>query len=230
MDSFLDLLVYVTVISGSIIRLLNQDDTTQSRCILAISTLAIWSKVVLLFGVFEQTSALIAMVLHIIYDIRYLVLLLFISIWAYSRALWIICFPDSESNFSNIKGGLLEGFQFMMGGYDPFQFKDSYQEDLAIFLSVMMMVTISILLLNLLIALMGSTFGRVEQHSIAEWYLLKAQTILKQVKTLSKGYNSGPVKIFSHQFTSDYIKNKKKAGKNSLKKLLELIDEKISEL
>lgn len=210
-----DCLVFSTVIPASALRLLNGEDTVTSRCLLAVTTLAIWTKTVLMFSAFDETASLIAMILHIVYDIRYLVLLLFIVTVAFTQALWLLSFPDSTSSYSSMKGGMLQSFQFMLGGYDPLQFSDTYQEEFAIFVSVLFMVIISIILLNLLISLMGSTFKRVERNSVAERYLLKAHLITAQARAYSGGFVSGPKKIFIHQASNDYVRQKDKIAQSN---------------
>lgn len=86
--------------------------------------------------------------------------------------------PNGGSNFSNIRSGLLETFQFVLGGFDPSQFDTSFSPQFSILLSVLYVLIVSLLMLNLLIALMSNTFSNVEAHAIGEYRALLAINIM----------------------------------------------------
>jgi hypothetical protein len=62
---------------------------------------------------------------------------------------------SDEFPFSSYGTSLLYSYVFMLGGFDPSLFSSIYLEPFAVFLSTIFMLIVSILLLNLLIALVS---------------------------------------------------------------------------
>jgi hypothetical protein len=97
-----------------------------------------------------------------------------------SQAFWIVATRHTDSPFSNFDSAMLSLFTFMVGDYTPFELPgtssstslDRYLQ----LLSTIYMLIVAILLLNLLIALMGDSFGTVKTDALAHWALHKAQS------------------------------------------------------
>jgi hypothetical protein len=82
--------------------------------------------------------------------------------------------------FSNVDGALLNSFSFMLGNFDTSAFDGLSLQSYGIFLSVIYMLIVSLLLLNLLIALMGDSYSSVSAKGLAQWRLEQAQLIIEQ--------------------------------------------------
>lgn len=95
-----------------------------------------------------------------------LMFVVFLVILGFSQAFWLLSNRQEEPNddidyqFSTIKGSLIGSFTFMLGGYDASNFTGIDLEDFAVLLSALYMLIVSILLLNLLIALMGDSYSK----------------------------------------------------------------------
>lgn len=74
----------------------------------------------------------------------------------------------------------------MLGGFDPSAFDGLYLIKYSIFLSCIYMLIVSILLLNLLIALMGDSYGSVKEKGLAQWKLEQAQIITEMQGSMSE--------------------------------------------
>jgi hypothetical protein len=68
----------------------------------------------------------------------------------------------------------------MLGGFDPKAFENTPVESFALFLSVAFMLIVSIILLNLLIAIMGNSYSKVQVRVVQQYRWEQANSILDQ--------------------------------------------------
>ncbi|KAJ1431447.1 hypothetical protein B484DRAFT_302683, partial [Ochromonadaceae sp. CCMP2298] len=112
-------------------------------------------------------------------DIRSFLLVLCLVLFGYAFSFWILTHDRHTSNsFSTIGGTLINSFSFMLGGFDSEAFADTPVESFAILLSVLFMVFVSIILLNLLIAIMGNTYAIVQERSKQQYRWEQASSIV----------------------------------------------------
>jgi hypothetical protein len=108
------------------------------------------------------------MIIRICRDMQALMFVLFLVILGFSQAFWLLSTNPPEQaddssvvyQFSSIKGSLIGSFTFMLGGYDASNFEGLDMEGFTVLLSALYMLIVSILLLNLLIALMGDSYSK----------------------------------------------------------------------
>ena len=74
----------------------------------------------------------------------------------------------------------------MLGGYDPEAFDGLTLKPFGLFLSCIFMLIVSILLLNLLIALMGDSYSSVAEKGLGQWKLEQAQIITEMAGTMKE--------------------------------------------
>ena len=74
----------------------------------------------------------------------------------------------------------------MLGGYDPSAFIGTRLYKFALGLSCLYMIIVSILLLNLLIALMGDSYSSVRGKGLAQWRLEQAQIITEMQGSMTE--------------------------------------------
>lgn len=164
---------------GCILRLIYQDETDASRAVLAIASIAMWFNVLYYLRAFELTGPLVSMILKIAVDIIPFLIVLLLVILGFSQAFWLLSDVEGLS-FSTIDGSLITSFTFMLGGYDNKVFEGTSLYSFSVFLSCIYMLIVSILLLNLLIALMGDSYQSVRENGLAQWRLEQAQLIIEQ--------------------------------------------------
>jgi hypothetical protein len=205
--------------TGSLLRLINGGDTLSSRCLLSIGSVFIWLQFLYYFTVFRSTGPLIAMILRIASSILNLIFITILVIVGFSQAFWLLADPQGGSLFANFDTGLLRTFEFMMGQFDQAEFDTSYSPSFSILLAILLIFIASILLLNLLIALMSSTFAKVESHQSAERYLLLAQRVIDIAKDLPATQLNAPLNnpetIFALRLSTDYLKMEASQSKAS---------------
>jgi hypothetical protein len=127
----------------------------------------------------------VAMILQIMKDIQYFVFILAVVLTGFSMAFWLISYPDASLAFGSIQMAFLNTYLYMLGQNISVDFQDTASPQLGVFLLVMFMFFMMILMLNLLIALMGNSYSKVQEKGLAEWRLGQASMILEQSYMMS---------------------------------------------
>jgi hypothetical protein len=195
----------VLVVRGMLLRVFHNDETTYSRCILAIASVFIWFKILYYMRAYEGSGPLVAMILRIGYDIRYFTLILGLVMTGFTQAFWLICNVDPTLDFGTIDNAFMNSFLYLLGGFQN-EFSTSVSPQLAAVLLALYMFFMAILMLNLLIALMGETFSNVSEKKIPQWRWEQAVIILEERKLLNTlgGY---------HMWLGSWFKSNKKTRK-----------------
>ena len=130
------------------------------------------------------------MILKIMSDIGYFILILGIVLTGFAMAFWLLAYPHLESTAAQLFGSIPEAFintfLFMLGQGIISDFSGTASPQLGVFLLVMFMMFMMILMLNLLIALMGNSYSKVQEKGLAEWRLGQASIMLEQSYLMSK--------------------------------------------
>mmetsp|Transcript_34852 Transcript_34852/g.65001 ORF Transcript_34852/g.65001 Transcript_34852/m.65001 type:complete len:544 (-) Transcript_34852:86-1717(-) len=175
----LDVLIICSGLSGNVIRLTTSGDTLVSRVCLSIFSISLWFNFLYFLRAFERTGPLVSMIYHIFMDIRALVLVLVLVCVGFSQAFWLLSnttnaeaykFQD-DLPFSSVKMSFVNSFSYMLGNFEADSFAGLPLENFALLMSCLFMMIVAILLLNLLIALMGDTYGYVSSRGLAQWRL-----------------------------------------------------------
>jgi len=121
------------------------------------------------------------MILRIMQDIQFFVFILAIVLTGFSMAFWLISYPDTSLAFGTIEMSFYNTYLYMLGQNIEADFAaDTASPRLGIVLLVAFMFFMMILMLNLLIALMGNSYSKVQEKGLAEWRLGQASMILEQ--------------------------------------------------
>mmetsp|Transcript_26207 Transcript_26207/g.56671 ORF Transcript_26207/g.56671 Transcript_26207/m.56671 type:complete len:610 (-) Transcript_26207:172-2001(-) len=182
--NWLDLVVIIGNAGCVLLRCIYWEDGVAYKITASLFSIALWTNVLHYLRAFESTGPLVSMVLQISNDIKYLIFLLCIFMVAFAQAFWVVASDaplaaPTGSFDRSFDSSLLTLFAYMVGDYQPADISgssdsvllDSYLK----VLSVVYMGIVSVLLLNLLIALMGDSFGTVKTDALAHWALHKAQ-------------------------------------------------------
>ena len=125
------------------------------------------------------------MILQIMKDIQYFVLILALVLTGFSMAFWLISYPDYSLEFGTIQMAFLNTYLYMLGQNISVDFSATASPRLGIFLLVLFMFLMMILMLNLLIALMGNSYSKVQEKGLAEGRMGQASMILEQSYMMS---------------------------------------------
>ena len=190
---------------------LARGDEYSTRALLSIGSLLLFFKILYFARGFPQWGPLVRMLVTIVEDMRSFLLILMVFVVSFAVA--FVVFNASEqiasSKFDDVvaddddgggigaEGGLLvDAMLFVMSsavfgdktGYTP---ADSSATDLVLptrtmntFLFSLLMVIVNIILLNLLIAIMADSYGRVQQYSQLEAMYERASIIIEMEQTM----------------------------------------------
>jgi hypothetical protein len=173
----LDFIVIFTNITANVLRLVYLDDNMVIDVLLSVSSIVAYFNILYYLRAFEATGPLVSMILRISKDMTYLIVVVILILVGFSQAFWLVSRHVPGLPFATFEGSLLNSFVFMLGGFDPTAFADTRLYRFAIALSCLYMLIVSILLLNLLIALMGDSYGSVKEKGLAQWKLEQAQIV-----------------------------------------------------
>jgi hypothetical protein len=178
-----DWVTFIGVYAGNIIRLTTREESGFSSGILAVATIFLWLRFLYLLRPFKATGPLVRMLFHIMLKIKELVLIMIVFIFAFSQSLYLLSYSDSTLDFSGRSGSIMHSFLFMMGQIDISQMTSSSNPDLAQLLLCLFIFANTIILLNLLIALMNNGYDDIQQLATAEYYNSKAEIMAEQFRT-----------------------------------------------
>lgn len=105
----------------------------------------------------------------------------------------------------------------MLGGFDQ-DFSGTSSPELGVVLLVLFLLFMTILMLNLLIALMGESFSEVSSNKIANWRLEQASIILEQTFLRDRSSLVVPSLIHILMYSSDIDANNATASLAELEK------------
>ena len=184
--NILDIIVIYTNITACILRLIYMNDTLFIDILLCISSITGYFNILYYLRAFESTGPLVSMILRISTDMKYLLIVVLLVALGFSQAFWIISNEDKLLPFGTFENSVLNSFVFMLGGYDPSAFIGTRLYKFALGLSCLYMIIVSILLLNLLIALMGDSYSSVRGKGLAQWRLEQAQIITEMQGSMTE--------------------------------------------
>ena len=226
----LELLGAIFIAYSTISRLIEDESErglNTSRFFLSLNLLIQMLTALSFFRAFDNTGPLVAMVIRIVYEIRFYLALLAVVLFGFTLSFWCLCSqqyshpaeityhnlpenpapvwyqapiagnddPQGTYAFSTIQGAYLESFIFLTGqfsvvpftacGYnDQTQTINKAQRGFAIFLSAIFAVLVQILMVNVLIALMTESYGRMSERGLAQARLMQAQLICESAGML----------------------------------------------
>ena len=143
----------------------NEQDANAIAC---VAVLVLWFRFFYFLRVFSGTAYLVRMILAIIKEMRYFMLALIITIITFTNTFFILGRNSPEGNFTgtNIFRAFIFSYKIALGDFetDGFDTIDAEYTVLAWTLWFLNTVSITIIMLNLVIAIMGDIFGRVQER------------------------------------------------------------------
>ena len=115
MWNVVDAMIHTTYFMGSVMRIGAREETDFSRNTLSVCAMLMYFKFLYFLRAFEQTGPLVAMIFTIARDIIPFLIVLFIVLFGFTQAFWIISYRDPNLNFGIFDNALLQSFDFMLG-------------------------------------------------------------------------------------------------------------------
>lgn len=139
-------------------------DPEAENAIAGVAVLLFWARVFYLLRVFDSTAYLVSMISAIIQDMVYFMYALIITMLAFGNAYFILGRNSEDENFAgkDIWDAWIYSVRTGLGDFNTDGFGTS-DEVLIWIIWFINTIIIVIILLNLVIAIMGDTFGRVQE-------------------------------------------------------------------
>lgn len=147
------------------------------------------------------------MILKMAYDIRYFVFILGVVIVGFAQAFWLLSYNsvdldsvinDDKLTFDTVPKALQNIFYSMLNGFaNPTNFR--FFPVLGFVYIVVFSLIVSLLMLNLLIAIMASTYDQISSDSEAHWRYQQATIMIEEIN------NSPQVDHYVHILRKDRI-------------------------
>lgn len=182
MQNYLDWASYGLLYSALGIRTYEQRETYTSSSIMAVTTILLWLKFLYFLRPFKSTGPLVRMIFFIFSSIKELIGILVFVIFGFSQSMYLLAYADSSLDFSDPMTGIINSFLYMMGASQLSQMQQASNPQLAQFLLCIFIFIATILMLNLLIALMNNSYGTIQTHQEAEWNRERAKIIVEQFR------------------------------------------------
>ena len=169
-------------IYGDFVRLRHRAETDRSSYTIAVATMLQYLLVILYFRPFSVFGPLIGMIEAILWDIKWYILILTIVVYGFSQAIFLASWSEPGlAAFDGPGDALAQSLVYLVGNPTfPPPGTSGTSARVAEFLSILLTVIGSIILLNLLIAIMNSSYTRIYERSEAEWVKQICITITEQ--------------------------------------------------
>ena len=147
----------------------------------AISVLMLYFKLFYFLRIFYSTAYLVRMIIEIMWDMKVFVGVLMIATAAFGNAFYILDRNSTEEENiigKNFIDALIYSYKMGLGDFDTDNFGTRDEEVLWIFF-ILNSIIVLIVLLNLLIAIMGDTFDKVQETQVSSIFKERASMILE---------------------------------------------------
>jgi WD40 repeat protein len=164
-----------------------------ARTMLALALYVKWLGVLSYMQPFEATGPLVRMIIAILFDVRYFILVLAVAVAATWTSLTLLLpKKDGRERLGDAGNGLYITFNMLLLGDFESDLFDGEYVVLVRLLFVFTMVLVSIVLLNLLIAIMGDSYTRISEKADLEFQALRASILLEQELFMTRKERANP--------------------------------------
>ena len=130
----------------------------------SVSVLILYFKIFYFLRIFFETGYLVRMIIEIVKDMRNFVLILLISVFAFANSYYILGRNSDSTNFAgeNVAGAFVFSWNMAIGNSDTSGFGTRDEVILWIIYCINLIINL-VMLLNLVVAIMGDTFDKVQR-------------------------------------------------------------------
>ena len=204
--NFLDLFGYSMAVATCIARLAGQADSVSSRSGDAVTAILLWFKTLAFARGFKATGPFVGTLLQTFRPIGFFLVCLLVVILGFSHALHLLSYPLD-------RGGALTGSHLvyanwesiynvyfaMLGQVEIDDLRQALSPGLALTLMCVFSLVATIIMLNVLIALLNDIYQRVSRNAEAEWYMERCRLVMEIENTLTAHqHNSAWFPVWLH--------------------------------
>lgn len=143
--------------------------------VLALASIAGWSYLFFFLLAFRLTGPMVVMIHQMLTnDVLRFCLIYLVFLMGFAQAFFVLF---ESIGLNGFVVSIKTCFVAMLGDFELDQFADTPYTAVSVGLLVVYVVTITILLLNLLIAMMGDTYEKINESAEMQWHLERARII-----------------------------------------------------
>ena len=204
---FVDILVILGVISTVILDIIyilaGEYDFYPVKIMISITMLCLWAKLLSYSRGFQGTGFLIRLVEKVVSDMKFFLLMIFLTMMAFGCAGYIL--QDSYDHYPFFLFNLV--YRLMLGDYTNFDsfVLDNDESFVPLWIGMIFLtIFLSIIMLNLLISIIGGTYGQVSEteKSARTYELLNVIYEIEKYKILNKRDHE---KLKESKIIGDYL-------------------------
>jgi hypothetical protein len=136
-----------------------------------------WMKCLYFLRIYESTGYLIRMIIEVVVDMKNFFLVLLIAVAAFADSLLIISLNSETPFASSFIDSMIYTYRIILGDFAVDEVSDTKVSWLSMSLLIACTVFNMIVMLNLLIAIISETFGKVNSNSEKATFQVKASLI-----------------------------------------------------
>lgn len=165
-------------------------DHPAQSAVLALASLAGWSYLFFFLLAWRLTGPMVVMIHQMLTnDVLRFCLIYLVFLMGFAQSFFVLFESVGWLGFVH---AIQTCFVAMLGDFDLEQFADSPYTAVSVGLLVVYVVTITILLLNLLIAMMGDTFEKINEAAEMQWHLERARIVFALENEMSREERQDP--------------------------------------
>lgn len=144
------------------------------RILQAIGVFFMWFKFLYFFRVFESFAYLTRLILLVIYDMRHFLVVLFFTLVAFGDTFLTISNGNKDGMHQPFVFGFFDAviytYMIILGSFELEDFQNSIATQLLLFFFILCTLFNTIVMLNLLIAIISETFSHVKENALNASY------------------------------------------------------------
>jgi len=160
------------VLLVNVLRVLNMP---AQHAVLALASIAGWTYVLFFLMAFRLTGPFVVMIYQMLFNdvLRFCVIYL-VFLLGFSQAFFILF---DNNGFGGFLKSVKSCFFGMLGDFEVEEYADTTFHTVSVSLLIVYVVVVTILLLNLLVAMMGDTYGNIIEDADKQWHLERARIV-----------------------------------------------------
>ncbi|CAF1036236.1 unnamed protein product [Rotaria magnacalcarata] len=158
-----------------VINILRAFDVEAQSAVLALAAIIGWGYMLFFVMAFRLTGPFVVMIYEMLFnDVLRFFIIYAVFLVGFSQAFFVLF---DNNGFSGFLLSVKQSFLGMLGDFDLDAYTETNYRYVSVILLIVYIIVVTILLLNLLIAMMGDTYGNVIEGATQIWHLERARIV-----------------------------------------------------
>jgi len=151
--------------------------------IFAPTSITVWFKLLSYSRGFTNTGTYVKLILAVTRSIFFFLVILLLVIFAFSHAFKMLAIIDTDNfdQYDSVGSSILTQYRMIIGDFDISSFLSPTEasQGIGIVFFIAFTLLVSIILLNLLIAIMSNSYDNIQENAKAEWLAELAEILIE---------------------------------------------------